>query len=407
MSDVHLNTIAENYVKLVLSVGLHDRNYVDAYYGPEEWKHEIEQQQPRLDTINDKAQGLLDALSTITLLTSDDKLRCQYLTKQLTALKARVAQLRGYTYSFDEEATLFYDVVPPKHDEAYFRRILDELDTLIPGTSSIAERAEKFRKQFIIPSDFLQNVFHTAITESKKRTVKYLPLPDSESFRLEFVRQKPWNGYNWYKGYYSSLIQINTDLPILLERVIDLAAHEGYPGHHVYNCLIEQECLKNRSWIEFSIYALFSPQSLVAEGTANYGIEMVFPGNERTEYEKEVLMPLCKLSTEMAAQYARLQQISVSLNYAHNEAARHYLDGEWSFDQAKEWLITYALLSPERAEQRIRFIETYRSYVINYNVGLDIVRSYCEKYSQKNNSKRWEVFSTLLKKPVVPSELIK
>ena len=33
-----LNQIAEEYVKLVLSIGLHDDSYVDAYYGPAEWK---------------------------------------------------------------------------------------------------------------------------------------------------------------------------------------------------------------------------------------------------------------------------------------------------------------------------------------------------------------------------------
>ena len=30
--------IAEAYVKLVLAVGQHDPDYVDAYYGPPDWK---------------------------------------------------------------------------------------------------------------------------------------------------------------------------------------------------------------------------------------------------------------------------------------------------------------------------------------------------------------------------------
>lgn len=37
-SDSHMNAIAESYVKLVLAVGQHDANYVDAYYGPPQWK---------------------------------------------------------------------------------------------------------------------------------------------------------------------------------------------------------------------------------------------------------------------------------------------------------------------------------------------------------------------------------
>ncbi len=33
-----MNDLAERYVKLVLAVGVHDADYVDAYYGPPEWR---------------------------------------------------------------------------------------------------------------------------------------------------------------------------------------------------------------------------------------------------------------------------------------------------------------------------------------------------------------------------------
>ena len=33
-----MNTIAERYVSLVLNIGVYDPDYVDAYYGTEEWK---------------------------------------------------------------------------------------------------------------------------------------------------------------------------------------------------------------------------------------------------------------------------------------------------------------------------------------------------------------------------------
>jgi hypothetical protein len=41
-------------------------------------------------------------------------------------------------------------------------------------------------------------------------------LPAGESFRIEYVKDKPWGGYNWYEGGYRSLIQINTDLPFTI-----------------------------------------------------------------------------------------------------------------------------------------------------------------------------------------------
>ena len=37
-----LRPVAERYVKLVLAVGQHDGDYVDAFYGPPEWRKEAE-----------------------------------------------------------------------------------------------------------------------------------------------------------------------------------------------------------------------------------------------------------------------------------------------------------------------------------------------------------------------------
>ena len=111
---------------------------------------------------------------------------------------------------------------------------------------------------------------------------QHVELPPDESFTVEYVTNKSWSGYNWYQGNFRSLIQVNTDLPIYIDRAIDLACHEGYPGHHVYNALLEKRLVRDRGWVESSVYALFSPQSLIAEGTANYGIEVTFPGRGST-----------------------------------------------------------------------------------------------------------------------------
>ena len=121
-------------------------------------------------------------------------------------------------------------------------------------------------------------MFRKAIDGCRARTLEHLPLPNGETFTVEYVTGKSWSAYNWYKGNYTSVIQVNTDLPITIDRAIDLACHEGYPGHHVYNALLEKHLVRDRGWVEFSVYPLFSPQSLIAEGTANFGIEVAFPG---------------------------------------------------------------------------------------------------------------------------------
>src|SRR5690606_33715446 len=133
---------------------------------------------------------------------------------------------------------------------------------------------------------------------------------------------KPWSGYNWYQGDAHSLIQINTDLPIYIERAIELAAHEGYPGHHVYNALLEQRLVRDRGWMEFTVYPLYSPQSLIAEGSANFGESVAFPGEERLEYARDVLFPLAGLDSTRADEYFSVIDLMDRLSYAGNVAAR-------------------------------------------------------------------------------------
>ena len=169
--------------------------------------------------------------------------------------------------------------------------------------------------------------------------------------------------------------------------------------------MLEKDLVRDRGWVEFSVYPLFSPQSLIAEGTANYGIRAAFPGDERVDFEREVLFPLAGLDPAGADPFYRVLQAVEKLDYAGNEVARSYLDGEIDARAAAEKLTRYALMPPERAAQRVRFIDQYRSYVINYNLGQDMVRRYVEA-DAATPQERWRVFAELLSSPRLPSGLL-
>ena len=403
-----MTTTAERYVKLVLALGQHDADYVDAYYGPAEWKKEAESKKIPLDDIAASAQSLLrDLGGTPPGGDEMERLRHQYIDKQLSALAARVRMLKGERLSFDEESKALYDAVAPTYPESHFKAILDKLEKRFPGTGSLVERYDAFRRQFVIPPDRLDTVFKAAIKGCRDRTLQHITLPATESFTIEYVKNKTWSGYNWYQGEYRSLIQVNTDLPIYIDRAIDLACHEGYPGHHVYNVLLEKHLVRDRGWPEFSVYPLFSPQSLIAEGTANFGIDVAFPGPERVRFEKSVLFPAAGLDPAKAESFYETFALVDQLSYAGNEAGRRYLNGEIDRAAAEAWLERYALSSHDRAAQRVRFFDQYRSYVINYNLGKDMVRRYVESQggSADKPAARWKAFEKLLSSPRLPSDL--
>ena len=405
--------VAERYVKLALAVGQHDGDFVDAFHGPPEWRKAAEAQKTPLSEL-DRQAAALEKEAAATPPTAPDPadaelwpLRRQYLVKQLSAMRAKMAMLQGKRLSFDEESRALYDAVAPAHTEAEFESILKQIGARVPGEGTLIQRYDRFKQAFVIPPARVDRVFKEAIRACRERTLAAIDLPAEERFTLEYVTNKSWSGYNWYHGNYRSLIQINTDLPIYIDRAIDLACHEGYPGHHVYNALLEKHLVRDRGWVEYTVYLLFSPQSLIAEGTANFGIEVAFSPADRVSFERDVLFPLAGLDGERAKEYYEVAALVERLSYAGNEAARRYLNGAIDAKAAADWLERYAMYPRPRAEQRVKFIDQYRSYVINYNLGKDLVRAYVEKRAGRNASPktRWREFAELLSSPRLPSGL--
>ena len=414
LSDLELkmNGVAESYVKLVLEVGKYDPLYVDAYYGPKEWKPKQENlpaDSIALNNLISVADSLLKEMELLSdyKATELETFRFHYLYKQIFAVKARVIILNGSMLPFRLESRALFDVMPSFESEDSLQKTLDELDRLLPGNGSISERVVEFKKRFEIPKNKIPAVFEAAIKECKNRTIKYINLPAGENFKVEYVTNKPWGAYNWFKGNYFSLIQVAIDFPIYIDGAVGLAAHEGYPGHHVYNSLLEQNLVKDREWLEYTVYPLYSPQSVIAEGTARIGEELLFPGDERKNFEKEVLFPLAGLSTKDADLYYNVLAQIKKLDGAGVLAAKNYLNGDWTKEETVAWLQKYQLRTKERAEKYLSFIETYRSYVVTYNTGKVIIEDYMERKggTEDNLAKRWEIFTELISTPQTPSGL--
>jgi hypothetical protein len=402
-----LDAVARRYVVLGLSLGRHDANYVDAYYGPDSLRAVAEAESLSVGQVQAAAESLIAVIGDTVPAYPDSlvRLRHRYLRVQLGAMAARARILGGERLGFDAEARALYDATPPHFPDAHFDSLLGRLDSLLPGRGPLAERYRRFQEQLMIPAGRVDTVFKTAIAGCRARTLAHMPLPPGERFDLEYVKGTSWNAYNWYKGGYHSLIQVNLDFPVPLDRAIDLACHEGYPGHHVYNALLEQSLVRDRGWVEISMYPLFSPQSLIAEGSANFGIDMAFPPAARTAFERDSLFPLAGLDPASAERNAAVRAVVERLNYARNEVARRYLDGAVDSAGARALMQRFWLSSPAAAAKTVRFIDTYRSYVINYNLGRDLVAGWIDRTGGAADSARWRAFRALLSAPHLPREL--
>ena len=150
-------------------------------------------------------------------------------------------------------------------------------------------------------------------------------------------------------------------------------------------------------------YPLFSPQSLIAEGSANYGVRLAFPGAQKAAFEAARLYPLAGLPTAEAARYDALADSIKDLSGALLTIDRDFLDGRIAEKRAIELIRKYSLVSEERAKHSLSFVKQYRSYVINYGLGEDMVRRDVE--SHRTPAARWKRFAQIVSQPTLPSDL--
>ncbi|HVQ07095.1 MAG TPA: hypothetical protein VMS43_01535 [Allosphingosinicella sp.] len=405
-----LDAVARDYVQLVLEMGERDDGYVDAYYGPAEWRAAARANPRTLPQLAAAAEALAARLGNGPdprgNIQTPEQFRPAFLRGQIRALRARIRQLQGERLSFAEEAREIYGVAPNLRPLSDFDPVLARIAALVPGEGPLAARVDALSDRFVIPAARLDAVMRAAIAECRRRTVAHIPLPAGEAFSLEFVTGRSWSGYNWYQGNYHSLIQVNTDQQVRMGRAIDLGCHEGYPGHHVYNILLERDLARGRGWVEYMVYPLYSPQSLIAEGSANYGIQLAFPGDERLTFETRVLYPLAGLPSDGAATYLRVQEAIRELSGARFTIARDLLEGRIGRERAIELTQQYSLMSRRRAEQTIAFTEHYRAYVINYGLGEQIVKAAVEAYG-RSPAERWRGMRQILSWPYQPADLIR
>lgn len=405
--QINIDYIAEKYIILAFQLNKYDNNYVDNYFGPDSLKIIAEKDSISLKEIVTRGSKLTGILDTILDNSDEIKIRKKFLSAMLKSLIAKAEILDGKKYTFDEECKALYGVNVPILQENYYQKILIKIDSLLPPSKkTLNERYEEFLGSFIVPKEKIDTIFRLAIEEGRRRAKEYIELVPGEEFSIEYVAGKPWAAYNWYKGSGRSIIQVNTDVPLTIEKIINLAFHEGYPGHHVYHQLLEKHMVWERKWLEYSIYPLFSPLSLISEGTAIYGAEMIMPREERAKFEKEILFPAAGLDTNNYTLFTEIIKLKNKLNYASNDAARYFTEGRKTKEECAEWLARHQIRTDAEAMRFMDFIETYRAYVINYNYGMDLVKNYIEAHGGKNDRHiQKSLFKKLLTSSIIPSDL--
>jgi hypothetical protein len=423
-----LDAAAESYVRLVLALGERDADSLDIYYGPPAWQAEARARRATLGDTRSAAASLSESLAAIAGASGEDEIRRAFLIRQLRAVVTRIDIVRGARPPFAEEVRALFglegwegsasaaDAASASAQEALRRdksarqaqttqelAVRTELERLLPGAGGLSARYAVFDRRFLITPDRLPAVLSRAIEGCRAATRAHIDLPPAERVDVEFVPDLAWSAFTRYQGRSRSRIQVNTALPLTVDRALELACHEAYPGHHTIDSLLDARFGSSR--VELVVRPLFSPQALLHEAAASLAGELAFPGSARLAFERDELFPLAGFDPGDADRYVRAGRLVDQLHGVQADIARRYLDGELDFPRASAALERDALMPS--ADATLKFLNQFRTFAATYTAGRDALSRFLDARSiATDDTARWRAYINVVTDPsqVLPSE---
>jgi hypothetical protein len=402
------DAVARDYLLLALRIDQHAPGIVDGYYGPADLKAQVD-----LEQLRPPAALAVDAAGLLVRLDAEvaEADRRAWLAGQVRALGTLAEVLAGATIPYLELVERLFDVAPVRRDESLFEAAAREIDRLLPGQASVAERLAAWDAQFAVPTDRIVPTADWVVATLRARAAAGIGLPDDEAIRIRLVYDQPWSGYNWYEGGRRSRFDVNTDLPVRATDLIHLAAHEAYPGHHLEHAWKEAELVDRLGRLEASVLLVNTPESLISEGLADLGHDLVSPAAGEPELLVEVFgragLPIAAdpVAARDAAELAvALRPLRRRLDASRvNACLMRHADGR-SHDDALAFLERAGRFAPAVAAKRLEFIEhpLWRTYVFVYFEGEDLLGRWLEMVPADERPAR---FGRLLREQLGPATI--
>lgn len=328
--------------------------------------------------------------------------RVDFLAGQLRALEVSARRFAGEPVGFVAEVEAYFQVTPQLGEVERYALAHAELDRLLPGDGPLTERYARYRRADECPPEKLEPVVIELSGALRERVRAGFGLPEAETVSYEVVTDKPWSGFNYYLGDYTSRVAINADLPHRLGHLPALVAHESYPGHHTEHCRKDQGLVARLGQIEQQIFLVNTPQCLVAEGLADLGLAAVVgPGWGR--WAEEIYRDLgLSFDGELAE---RIQRAVLGLDRVRQDAALLLHDRGRPEAEVVDYLTRWLLVAPERARQSLRFLShpLWRAYTSTYVEGYHLLSQWLAIHDEP--SQRMAAFRRLLDDPFTPGRI--
>ncbi len=388
------------YLRLGLRFDRLEPGFVDAYTGDPTLRAQVENEPaPRPSELSDRTRELLTELDSSGLPGE----RVTFLRAQLTGLACSAQVMSGEPVGFLDEVAAYFDVHIDLGDELLYAAAHSELDSLLPGTGSLAKRYSDFRRADECPPDRLGEIVQAMSSRLREYVRADYELPPNETVSYDIVTDQPWSGFNYYRGDCHSDVAINADLPHRLTQLPHLVAHESYPGHHTEHCRKEARLVTRDQHREHAVFLVNTPECLMAEGLADLGIKVTV-GENWGAWTQDLLRELgLSVDGELAQ---RVAEAAAPLNDVRQDAALLLHDRGRGQEEVLEYLQRWALVTRERAQQSLRFLThpLWRAYTSTYVEGHRLLSGWLD--ARPAGDLISARFRRLLDEPLTPGRIV-
>lgn len=397
MSDL---SVTDRYLRLGLRFDRIESGFVDAYFGDPAHRRAVETEQtPTPALLAAQAHDLLRDLPGDTSLTET---RREFLQGHVAALECSARKFDGAPIGFVDEVKAYFDVDIAMGDTADYDAAHAQLNELLPGTGPLQPRMQAQRERFAVPAERVPEVVRALAGALRDVVRERFPLPEREVVEFEIEHDKPWSGFNYYLGDYTSRVAVNGDLPQYLSALPHLIAHEAYPGHHTEHCRKEQLLVERRHQPEQTIFLVNTPQCLMAEGLADHSLGAAI-GPGWGAWAQEIYADLGLGFDGALAE--RISAASAGLLHVRQDAALLLHDRGAGEDAVAEYLQRWGLMAERSARQALRFVGSplWRAYISTYVEGYALLGTWLDVADP--GPARLQRFGRLLDEPLTPSAL--
>lgn len=384
---VDLDVLGERYVRLALQLAKHQPSLVDVWLGPPAWADGV--RRPAAE-IRADLTALGTALASVTPFDADGRRRVVYLQGQVRALGTAAGRLLGESPSYHDEAVASFGYAPPVRDAAAMDAIRAELADLLPGTGPLVERYAAYRRAQAVAPARVESVFSEAVTWCRAEGRKRWTLPDDESMAVGTSDGQDWAGFSKPRDRRVTEIWASRTGHADVAHLLQLAAHEGIPGHHAQHVMASAALIERRHWQERALHVAFGPHRLFAEGAAEAAADLLLPLDTRIALCRDTLLPIAGRSPAGAERLVRVERLASALDIEIAHIAADYLSSPMSGEAVTTRLRDEALaLEPEGL---VGFIEKQRTRVLAYPLGRALVGG---ALTQTPAEQRWARLGTI------------